>query len=193
MLIPEIGPGRSAGLALRDDIATEIRRVGFSCTGCGRCCRPDQKEPHIVLVSPAEVREICAGTGKQWHDLAEPYPEWIASPGGGRFTLAWCMKNQEGRCCFLSGGRCRIYSCRPWICRTYPFMLDEAGLFISPCPGIGAPVSWEDAYTLASTVMDRYAAECGEEERVKEQVAGIHIPPGVTAVIDGDGMTILHG
>jgi hypothetical protein len=72
-------------------------------------------------------------------------------------------------------------------------MLDEAGLLISRCPGIGAPVSWEDAYTPASMVMDRHAAECGGEERVKVQIAGIHIPPGVTAGIDGDGMKVLHG
>jgi hypothetical protein len=42
-------------------------------------------------------------------------------------------------------------------------------------------------------IMDRHAAECSEEERVKEQIAGIHIPPGMTAVIDGDGMTIPDG
>jgi hypothetical protein len=42
-------------------------------------------------------------------------------------------------------------------------------------------------------VMDRHAAECGGEERVKVQIAGIHIQPGVTAGIDGDGMKILHG
>jgi hypothetical protein len=75
----------------------------------------------------------------------------------------------------------------------YPHMLDEAGLFNSPLPGIGTPVSWEDAYTPASMIMDRHAAECSEEDRVKEQIAGIHIPPGMTAVIDGDGMTILDG
>ena len=39
--------------------------------------------------------------------------------------VEWRLRNSSGRCFFLSGGLCRIYSHRPEGCRLYPLVYDE--------------------------------------------------------------------
>jgi Fe-S-cluster containining protein len=175
------------------ELAGSIRRIGFACRGCGTCCGPSGGDAGRVLVSPPEIRALIAVSGDEWGDAVEPYPEWIDGPDESRYTLAWCLKHGEKGCRFNVGGRCRIYSARPWICRTYPFMLDGNRLLVSECPGLGGHIAEEDAYTLASMLMDRQVAEFAEEERLKPHIAQAHIPSGSRAVIDGEGVKVLHG
>jgi hypothetical protein len=72
-------------------------------------------------------------------------------------------------------------------------MLDGDRLLVSDCPGLGAPIAEEDAYTLASMLMDRQLAEFAEEERLKPHIAPARIPSGMRAVIDSDGVKVLRG
>jgi Fe-S-cluster containining protein len=39
--------------------------------------------------------------------------------------VEWRLRNSSGRCFFLSGGLCRIYSLRPEGCRLYPLVYNE--------------------------------------------------------------------
>jgi Fe-S-cluster containining protein len=39
--------------------------------------------------------------------------------------VEWRLRNSSGRCFFLSGGLCRIYSHRPEGCRLYPLVYNE--------------------------------------------------------------------
>ncbi len=175
------------------EIAGAIRRIGFTCRGCGTCCGPSGDDTGRVLVSPPEIRALLAASGDEWDDAVEPYPEWIDGPEESRYTLAWCLKQGENGCRFQAGGRCRIYSARPWICRTYPFMLDGNRLLVSDCPGLGGPIAEEDAYTLALMLMDRQIAEFSEGERLKPHIAHACIPSGTQVVIDSEGVKVLHG
>lgn len=176
-----------------DDVANRIRSVGFRCLGCGACCRRVAEDSNLVLVSPAEVRKIMAATKMSWDEVAEPYPDFIESESGGQYTLAWCIRRNEDACIFLRDGRCSIYPHRPWICRTYPFMLVDDDLWVSECPGLGTPLSLHDAHVAAADLCRRQAAETAEEIGLRAAYQRAVVPPGKRAVIDSEGMKVLNG
>lgn len=175
-----------------DDVADRVRSIGFGCQRCGACCRRVAEDSNLVIVSPAEVRAIMAATGRAWDDIAEPYPEFIDAGGGGEYTLAWCIRRTDDACIFLRDGRCSIYDHRPWICRTYPFMLHDDDLVVSECPGLGTPLSPDDAHDVAAELCRRQAAEAAEEASIRAIYRGAQIPPGGRAVIDSEGVKMLH-
>lgn len=73
------------------------------CTrGCSSCCI-------LESVFPVEAYNIYAT---------------VAGSGGSGSVAA--SGGESGRCVFLSGGACSIYSCRPVICRThgYPILAE---------------------------------------------------------------------
>ncbi|MDD1675049.1 MAG: YkgJ family cysteine cluster protein, partial [Methanomicrobiales archaeon] len=126
-------------------LARQIEGIGFHCAGCGSCCTAERDPVGFVMLSPAEVTRIGTGTGLLWNQIAVPYPEFIESAKGVRLTLSWCLRCTNGRCSFLQEGKCSVYHDRPWICRTYPFMLEGDTLQVSTCEGIGQPIAAEDA------------------------------------------------
>ncbi|NLA39076.1 MAG: YkgJ family cysteine cluster protein [Methanomicrobiales archaeon] len=176
-----------------DEIADRITSIGFRCRGCGDCCRCVAKDSNLVIVSPAEVRAIMAATGMTWDEIAGPYPDFIDAEGGGEYTLAWCIRRTADACIFLSDGRCSIYAHRPWICRTYPFMLLDDDLLVSECPGLGSPISTDAANGIATGLCRRQAAEEAEEAGVRAACRRAWIPPGGRVVIDSEGMKVLDG
>ena len=109
-------------------LAARIKAIGFQCQGCSDCCRRVADESNLVMVGPPEIRQLCSATGRAWREIAEPYPEFIEDGQGMRYTFGWCLKRTADRCMFLEDDRCAVYDHRPWICRTYPFMLGEEGL-----------------------------------------------------------------
>lgn len=174
-------------------INREIMTNGFRCRQCGACCQGEELEGRVI-VSPPEIDRIIEATGLEMREIVVPYPEYIESVEGRRFTFEWCLKNEGGKCIFLAeDGRCSIYSARPWICRTYPFALGRDTVTISDCPGIGEEISSEEAETLAASLMKRQEAE-EEEERAVEKVFSSHtIPEGRAVVFDSRGMWSIHG
>ncbi|MDV2481710.1 YkgJ family cysteine cluster protein [Methanoculleus sp. Wushi-C6] len=176
-----------------DDVAGRVGTIGFRCRGCGACCRRVAEDSNLVLVSPAEVRAIMAATTMAWDEVAEPYPEFIDAGNGGEYTLAWCVRRTADACIFLCEGRCSIYAHRPWICRTYPFMLVDDDLMVSECPGIGAPISPRDAQALGADLCSRQAAEGAEEAGLRGVFERTTVPPGRRAVIDSEGVKVVHG
>ncbi|NYT17852.1 MAG: YkgJ family cysteine cluster protein, partial [Methanomicrobiales archaeon] len=91
----------------------------------------------------------------------------------------------------LSDGLCTAYTARPWICRTYPFMLEGERLLVSACPGIGGEISVGEAWELAGLLMDRKRAEQQEEEWIRQVLSAVRIPPGCRVLVDGRGVTVL--
>ena len=175
-----------------NDVASLVGSFGFHCRECGACCRQVAEDSNLVIVSPVEVRAIMAATGMTWDEVAEPYPDFIAAGNGGEYTLAWCIRRTVDACIFLRDGRCSIYAHRPWICRTYPFMLADDDLRVSECPGIGAPLSPCDAQDTAADLRRRQAAEEAEEAGIRSVYRRATVPPGKRAVIDSEGVKVLH-
>ncbi|HOI13787.1 MAG TPA: YkgJ family cysteine cluster protein [Methanoculleus sp.] len=176
-----------------DDVAAQLGSIGFRCGECGACCRRVAEDSNLVLVSPAEVRAIMAATNMTWDEVAEPYPDFIDAGNGGKYTLAWCLRRTADACIFLRGGRCSVYAHRPWICRTYPFMLVDDELAVSECPGLGAPLSPCDARNAATDLCRRQAAETAEEAGIRAVYRKASVPPEKRVVIDSEGVKVLDG
>jgi len=185
-----ISSRRSAGEGEPDALAREILSIGFRCRQCGTCCRG---EDHLVLVMPEEVRDLLARAGGTWQESVEPYPEFLEGGNGTRYTLGWCIRRNSGACRYLSGDICTVHGSRPRICRTYPFMLVDNRLEVSPCPGLGALMTMEEAQTLASALRERALAEEAEEEQVARVLSMCGMPAGRRCVVDTDGVRVLDG
>ncbi len=176
-----------------DLLAKRIRSTGFSCTRCAGCCRCTDTDSGLVLVFPGEVRAIIDKTGLSWEEIAEPYPEKVRDMNGGSFALCWCLKRTGDACRFLYGGKCTIYESRPWICHTYPFMLDGDELKVSECDGLGQPVSEAEAHRIAGDLIRRRQAEDEEASLIRAVLAKKRVPAGSFAVVDSDGVEVIDG
>ena len=184
-------PGNSEKQMRQEELAAEIRRIGFSCTRCGECCRETDTDTNLVMLYPQERAELCTVTGREAEEFSEPYPEKVVMPGGGSIRFERCLRRREGVCIFLEGNRCQVYASRPWICRTYPFMLSGEDLMVFPCRGIGGTLSEGAAWEIAGRLLARNLAEKEEEERVRTLLSSNRIPAGAEVLIDGTGMRIL--
>jgi Fe-S-cluster containining protein len=174
-------------------LANEITNIGFQCQRCGECCRNTGRESNLVMVGPPEIRRICGATAHAWQEVAEPYPEFIEDGQGSRYTFGWCLKRTSDRCMFLEQGRCAVYDQRPWICRTYPFMLGEEGLMVFDCPGLGREIAEEDALAIARCLLERKRAEDEEYAATKKHFMNMSNSGGSTRVIDSEGQKTIHG
>ncbi len=144
------------------------------------------------MVCPVEIRAILARTRLSWQEVAEPYPEEIILPSGTRCTFEWALRRTNGRCMFLEEDRCGIYAVRPWICRTYPFLLSGRVVEHSACPGIGCDMNTPDAYAIARDLLSRREAELEEEDRIRCHSRDIAALKGRHLLIDGEGVIILE-
>jgi len=170
-------------------LTARIREIGFSCTRCGECCRQGAGDDNLVMVSPAEIRRISSLCHLRAEECAEPYPERVKLCDGTEVTFGWAVRRISGDCMFYREGSCQVYAERPWICRTYPFMLDGEDLLTSPCPGLGRPIGREEARALARALRERRAAEEQEGEKIRRAIS-IGIPrENGCLVVDGEGVT----
>jgi hypothetical protein len=147
----------------------------------------------MVMVGPDEIRAIASRYGYSWEDIAEPFPEVITGRHGETFTLGWILRRQHGRCRFSLPDRCEIYKTRPWICRTYPFVLDGDRLVVFPCSGVGRPIAHDDARALAENLIRRRISEEQESEKVKQCIGRCTLPCGSFIVVDTDGLKTRDG
>lgn len=174
-----------------ESLTAEIESIGFSCTGCGDCCRRCSEDSDLVMVSPEEIRRIASARGLRVEEIAEPFPECLDLGNGTTLTFEWALKRNDNHCLFLEGNRCRIYHHRPWICRTYPFMLDGDELRIFPCPGTGVEMEKGRAEDMARLLLARREAEEEEERRIRSVLESVSLPEGERILIDGEGMKVL--
>ena len=162
-----------------------IRKAGFTCRMCGKCCRGPDNE---VMVSPDEVDALISATGLSFNEIAEPYPEWIPAKNGGKFTLGWVLRRgSDTNCMFLKDNRCTVYAARPHICRTYPFMLDGDKLIISECEALGGNPT-PDAENLARALRCRADAELREAKETAEQYQKHSNVASSTIIYDSRGV-----
>jgi Fe-S-cluster containining protein len=170
-------------------IAGILQSIGFECIRCGTCCYPVEMDSNLVMVTPAEIRQIMDYSGLTWEEVAEPYPESIDDGMNHVYTLGWCIRRLHNECRFLNAGRCKIYQNRPWICKTYPFMLDGDEVRTYPCPGIGREISWEDACDLGQKLIERQNAEVCDEMKVNQIILqNWQMPKDHFIVIDSEGI-----
>jgi uncharacterized protein len=175
----------------REELAGRIREIGFSCIQCGDCCRGTEEDANLVMIVPTEIEDLARATGHKAEDFSKPYPEKVRTSGGGSITFEWCLKRTTEGCIFLDGTHCTAYASRPWICKTYPFMLSGNRLSLSPCKGLGRKVSDHEAEEIAELLIARCAAEHEEEERVRTVLSSHSIPAGRNVLVDGTGVRVL--
>ncbi len=172
-----------------DALAREIAGIGFACSGCGDCCRGVGEDGSLVMVGRAEARRVAEAAGLSFGETVEPFPGEIEVRGRA-CRLGWALvRDGDGACRFHDGDRCAVYEARPWICRTYPFMLDGDRLVASECPGLGVPISEADARALAADLLARREIEEAEAAGVHDVLAASDLPAHGTVVIDAEGVT----
>ena len=171
-----------------DRIAQQIQEIGFRCQRCGCCCQGDDIR---VMVFPTEIRAIMKLTGSSWECVAEPYPEHVLLPSGQVCTLGWALHKKGDRCTYLERECCQVYLSRPWICRTYPFLLFGERLLHDECPGLGEEIRKMEAFTLARDLINRREAERNEEAQVRELGKHLDQVKGRWILIDGEEVKIL--
>lgn len=184
----ESEPGMNPSKSLYD----RIRSTGFSCVQCGSCCREIEPGSNLVMVGPEEISSIMEGSGLSFEDIAEPFPDRI-SESGRDYTFGWVIRRSGNHCRFLDNDRCMIYENRPWICRTYPFMVDDNGLSAYACEGIGTVKDSEEALDLAFDLCKRREYERGQDDKIRNFLSSHVIPAGKPVVIDAEGIKEYHG
>jgi len=172
-------------------LAAQIQEIGFSCIRCGECCAGLAEDNNLVMVSPPEIRRISAYCHLSQEEIAEPYPESVTLADGTILTFGWALRRIAGDCRFFQEGSCQVYACRPWICRTYPFMLDGEELLVFPCRGLGGCISQEDARALARDLLHRRDAEHEEEEKVRRALSCPLPGEEKRLIVDSEGVKVL--
>ncbi len=169
-------------------LAASIRKLGFHCQECGECCRG---EDNSVVVFPAEIRSIQMATSQEWLEVAGPPEEGEWDRDGCFHTLEWRLRKEGEDCRFYQNGRCSVYPCRPMLCRTYPFYLDNGELMCSECRGLGCKIEDDEATKLAKQLIMRYLFEIQEAiallERYQDFERGEAKKEGGCIVHDSEG------
>ncbi|WP_440952987.1 YkgJ family cysteine cluster protein [Methanococcoides sp. FTZ1] len=168
----------AAGSIPVEDIASQIRDIGFSCSMCGSCCKRSGGDNRVFLTSAdLELLESCPACPE---DAAVPMVpdgmdmssassvlehlfEFDIDIKGRLHTFGWMLKRKDcGDCFFISedgSNRCSIYGNRSMLCRTYPFYIEGGKLQTSECEGLGNGISYEDSLVLAGYLVERYITE----------------------------------
>ncbi|HII06400.1 MAG TPA: YkgJ family cysteine cluster protein [Methanotrichaceae archaeon] len=171
-----------------EDLAREIRRIGFWCMRCGDCCRGEENS---VVVFPFEIREIVALAGEGWLEVAEPPLEGEWDIGGNFHTLEWRLRKEDRDCRYYSEEGCKIYEARPLLCQTYPFYLEDGRLDWSECRGLGGEIGFEASQKLAELLKRRQIVEIKEAielvRRYEDFERGDSSPHGKCVVHDSEG------
>ncbi len=160
-------------------LADKIRAIGFKCLRCAQCCR-EEFGNNTVAVFPFEIRLICEKTGFKWKEIVNPTPSQDVDTEGNIHTFEWVL-GKNGDCIFLKNGLCEIYDCRPHICTTYPFYLQDGQLMVSECSGTGGEISNEGSQKLAALLKKRYIAEIRESIALLEKFRGF-VPGGMRGI-----------
>lgn len=180
---------RSLDEAVRIDeseIAKKIISIGYKCQKCARCCMEDYGD-NTVSIFPFEIKLISEKTGIKREDIAVPTPSEDRDDAGNIHTFEWILK-KTGDCTFHDKGLCKIYECRPYICRTYPFYLLEGRLMMSECEGLGNTINDEDATKMAALLKERYITEIMESISLIEKFRGFALSgKGYICVHDSEG------
>lgn len=177
----------------------------FRCARCAKCCRASFGD-NTVTVFPGEIRVIMAATDREWLDVVQPEEDGDEDEYGNRQAFEWALrKKQNGDCIFLEEGRCTIYEARPFICRTYPFYLEDGRVGAGDCDGRDCEkMSGLEAQAMAEQLIARSVRELEESVGLLEKLdtdAGrsatglivVHDSEGAWLVSERDGMYHFRG
>lgn len=169
-----------------EKIAAKIRKIGFSCQQCGKCCRQAFGDNRVYLI-PSEIPRLQEFTCLPKLEIVEPYilekPEESVPEKSGLekektnnheyfsentdfegniHSFGWILKREnDGNCIFLqeNKNRCSVYPVRPMLCATYPFYIEGLNLQICECEGLNQPISTEESLEFAKLLLFRYVQE----------------------------------
>ena len=159
-----------------DSIASQIMSIGFECTHCGKCCRGSYGDNSVLLNS----EDLCLLEKNSLRDefvipmadfSAESHDCQLVDENGSLHTFGWVLRRTPDLDCVFLGtdSRCRIYDYRPYLCRTYPFLLNEGNLEVCECEGLGKPISPEAAKELAIHIVHRKSVELNDTIKIYEK------------------------
>lgn len=163
-------------------LANQIQAERFACKGCAQCCRPEHGD-NTVSVLPFEIQRICEHMHLPWNEIAVPAPSEDRDAKGNIHTFEWVLR-KRGECIFLRGNVCQIYEHRPYLCKTYPFYLQEGRLMVCECEGIGEDMRLQESLELAALLKERYLTEIQETIALIERFRGFNP--------DGEGALCVH-
>jgi Fe-S-cluster containining protein len=171
-----------------DQLAEQIRALGFRCLRCGECC---SGEENSVVVFPFEIRAILDRTELPWLEAVEPPGEGEWDEQGRFHTLEWRLRKEGSSCKFYGKGECRIYEERPLLCKTYPFFLEKGVLGSSECSGLGVRAERDRSQELAALLKERRIVELEEAialiEKFQEFSRGAAGRRAICIVHDSEG------
>ena len=104
---------------------------------------------NAISIFPSDIRRIIKMTGLKWDEVAEPDIYSCFSDSYEVMVIGWILKrSDEEKCVFYRNGLCTIYSCRPLICRCYPFFMGESGIEIMYCNSLKEITQHENAVEI---------------------------------------------
>jgi Fe-S-cluster containining protein len=140
-------------------LVPDILGSGFSCIRCGWCCSRNfdikitdeiSRPSNAISIFPGDIRCIMKATGLTWDEVAQPDIYSCFSDDDKDFVIGWILRrNDKETCVFYKDGGCTIYSCRPMICRCYPFFMGEDAVEVMHCSGLGKGAEIENAIEIA--------------------------------------------
>ncbi len=86
--------------------------LGFSCTGCGKCCTGG---PGVVWVTEEEIKAIAEYIHMPLDLFTKKYIRIISD----RLALKELLPKYD--CVFLKENKCTVYPVRPKQCKSFPF------------------------------------------------------------------------
>ena len=151
----------------------------------------------MVIVGPPEIRALMDATNLSWDEIVTPYPEHVVEKGQN-LTFGWTLRHIKDQCIFLEKNHCTVYHVRPWICKTYPFMIDHGQVITSVCQGLS---NKSDLLLIPKLTQDLIARTNAEEKEEKQVAYWYHIftqsqsspdTKGSLIVIDSEGIKMQH-
>ncbi|MDK2892975.1 YkgJ family cysteine cluster protein [Methanohalophilus sp.] len=158
-----------------DSIASQIMSIGFECIRCGKCCRGSFGDNSVLLNSEdmtlLEKQSLKDGFVIPMIDLSDKEQWQLVDKNGILHTFGWMLKRTPDMdCIFLNNNsECQIYDHRPYLCRTYPFFLNNGKLEVCECEGLGKFISLEAARNLAVHVVHRKVVELMDTIKIYEK------------------------
>lgn len=114
--------------------------LNFECQGSGGCCVSREGYGYVYM-TPEDRRRVAKRLGMKTSVFTQQHCYQVAG--------IWALRDgEEGRCRFLQGNRCSVYTSRPTQCRTWPFWPETLkpkiwnGELKRLCPGVGKGRKW---------------------------------------------------
>ena len=151
-------------MSTKEDSFDYPKNVRFHCTKCALCCGDTSARTRHIIMTEAEAE----GISRKNHVTVKDFARKIDGKTPYVFEM---RKNQGGKCVFLDGEICTIYSFRPLVCQFYPFELKSDATdryFFSctdECPGIGEGkvLTRKKFMTLFSEAKKRFGRSLGSD------------------------------